>query len=268
MPLEDQVKAYKAQVAEEKAGKRKLFHSLVKLANELRSTRAQAGPLMDQARYMDKNWYEGGMWRAPTLLPGVQHRTVHTARQREALSLSSLFFHLVVVTAFVRVGTSISNDGLNLSNLFYFAMFWNVWSKEASYSTRFDTTDLSAQVGTLTVCFAVLFAALSVQAPYSTVDGSRIMMMAAYCAGWHLILHVRVALSGDSASDALNRHITNYAVLNIIMNALELSVWCIGIFGYPPEWPYRWILFVVGVLLALRMPRAFLANDFHGTYLK
>lgn len=49
------------------------------------------------------------------------------------------------------------------------------------------------------------------------------------------------------------------------MNLLETGVWCIGIFVFEETWQFRWLIFLAGVLLALRVPRAFLANDFHGT---
>jgi Bacterial low temperature requirement A protein (LtrA) len=306
---EQQIQQLKKQILEEKAGKRKLFHSLVKLANELKRIKQESVPLVEQQSYDNRNWYDGGMWRAPEVLPGVtarmqqQHRTtqqqrdiVNTAKTRQAISLSDLFFNLVIVTAFTRVGVAISQTSfIDVSRLLYFAVFWQVWSKEASYSTRFDTTDLSAQMVTLVSCFAVLFASLSVQASIDTVDGTRVMYMAAFVAALYAWLHVRVLLSmmgknnstTTTTSDNKNsgtttaptspaattttttpplyRHIQNYAIFNIIMNLLETSVWCIGIFVFEETWPFRWIIFLMGVILALRVPRAFLANDFHGT---
>jgi len=185
------------QVAQEKAGKRKLFHSLVKLANELRRTRNEAMPALERQQYAEKNWYEGGLWRAPQVLPAVNDDTMKNRKRlvREAISLSDLFFNLIVVTAFTRVGVVVSEQGnLDGKSLLYFAVFWTVWSKEAGYSTRFDTTDLSAQMETLITCFAVLFASLSVHAPLNSADGTRIMMMAAFVAMLHVVkLHVNSA---------------------------------------------------------------------------
>jgi hypothetical protein len=312
LTVEEQLVAAKEQVSVEKAGKRKLFHSLVKLANELRKTRSESTPLLEQARYADKNWYEGGMWRAPEILPGVSavgqqellpqspntEKSKVPVRIRPAISLSDLFFNLVIVTAFTRVGVAISQQSSSalladdsISSLLYFAVFWTVWSKEASYSTRFDTTDLSATMETLATCFCVLFASLSVQAPINSTDGTRIMMMAAFVAGLHCLLHIRVALStrtgsgtasgGESpassssepsavslpsADNALAKHVLHYAMFNVVMTALEMIVWCIGIFVLDVDYEYRWAIYVGGILLALRVPRAFLANDFHGTY--
>lgn len=278
LTTEEQLARAKEQISEEKAGKRKLFHSLVKLANELRRTKNESVPLQEQERYADKNWYEGGMWRSPEVLPGVlQHTTLvqhsTTTRLRQAISLSDLFFNLVIVTAFTRVGVAVSQQSSSallsddsISSLLYFAVFWTVWSKEASYSTRFDTTDLSATVETLITCFAVLFGCLSVQAPINTTDGTRIMIMAAFVAALHCFLHIRVAFTNRGSESPLAQHVLKYAMLIVVMTALECSVWCMGIWVFPVDWEYRWALFMCGIFFAFRVPRAFLANDFHGTF--
>ena len=274
----------------------------MKLANELKRTREIAVPLEEQQQYYNRNWYEGGLWRAPAVLPGVDaptnlHQPYHPVPALESqpqvpplhslhlaaspISLSDLFFSLVVVTAFTRVGVGVSQTGyLRVSHLLYFAVFWTVWSKEASYSTRFDTTDLSASVTTLVTCFAVLFACLSAQAPIATEDGTRIMAMAAAVAILHAFLHIRVALTtcppntvsnstemednDNDVDDPLAKHIRAYATFHIAANVAEATVWLLGIFVVPTEWEHRWIVVLLGVLLALRVPRAFLSNDFHG----
>jgi len=312
--LEGQVKFYKDQIAQEKAGKRKLFHSMVKLANELKKQRAFALEVEQQRQFVEKSWYEGGLWRAPTVLPAVgiadptagagggadggqggtdsgigdpSHLFFLSRPTWAAISLSDLFFNLVVVTAFTRVGVAVSVLGyVDTNSLLYFAVFWGIWGKETSYTTRFDTSDLSARITTLVTCFAVLFASLSAQAPIDTsVEGTRIMIMAASVAILHLLLHVRVALTTfpkkkngkteidngeDDEDDSLVQDIRTYAFFNIAMNALETSVWVVGItvFRYDNEElnQYRWLIYLGGVLLALRVPRAFLANDFHGTF--
>jgi hypothetical protein len=331
------VNYYKEQIAMEKAGKRKLFHSLVKLANELRKMKDRSEGMEEQHEYYyNRPWYQGGMWRAPAVLPALgiletatttndsavnsplpsqQQQTFtasgavgspypHYPAQPDAaasqspdkslgmllaapISLSDLFFSLVVVTAFTRVGVGVSQKGaLELSHLMYFAVFWTVWSKEASYSTRFDTTDLSASMTTLVTSLAVLFACLSSQAPMNTIDGTRIMIMAGAVAVLHCLLHVRVAMTtcdppslqgidllstpssphpATTTVDPLTHHVRAYAMYNITMNALEAITWGMGIFIVPYTWEHRWIIFAIGILLALRIPRAFLSNDFHGT---
>ena len=285
--LQEQLQRARDDLELEKKGKRKLFHSLVKLANELRRTRTEVELLKQQEQFAEKNWYEGGLWRAPAVLPGAaQENKLHDPSQkpqrsllsRQPISLSDLFFNLVVVTAFTRVGVAVSEQGsVDWKALAYFAIFWNVWSKEAGYSTRFDTTDLSAQVETLITCFCVLFASLSVHAPLNSPDGTRIMLMAAMVAVLHCALHVRVALAnyqnrrdnnmdGSNNNNPIDQHVMHYAVFNIVMMTLEASCWLVGIVVYPVDWPYRWCIFVGGIVLALRVPRAFLANDFHGAY--
>ena len=330
--LAEELRLAQEQIAVEKAGKRKLFHSLVKVANELRKTREEQQVKQDrEVAERTKQWYDGGLWRAPQILPSVQqeHPTSHhysksTQRMmnrrhnnindknnendngnhenendirrnknktvpvppsrggREAISLSDLFFHLVIVTAFTRVGVAISIMGyVDVKSLLYFAIFWNIWSKEASYTSRFDTTDLSAQMENLVTCFAVLFGSLSVSADINSVDGTRIMIMACAVAILHCALHIRVAISnyrGQTVSPAiltttsersvvnpLTRHVFNYALFIIIATALEAATWMVGILIYSYDWPYRWCVVVAGILLGLRVPRAFLANDFHGS---
>lgn len=258
---------YKNLAKQEKAGKRKLFQSLVKLANELKRVRNEASPLKEHAAYANQTWYEGGMWRAPTVLPGVEQQRGKIARLREAISLSDLFFNLVIVTAFTRVGVAITQSGtLSHTSLLYFAIFWTIWSKEASYSTRFDTTDLSAQAGKLVTCFAVLFASLSVSAPLQSVDGTRIMVMAAFCALLHCGLMGRVYWWHRAAAlNSLEHHVQRYAYYNLLMNLIEAAVWIAGILA-PQDLTYRWVFFLFGVLCSLRIPRAFMGNDFHGPF--
>jgi hypothetical protein len=283
--LEQQLASAREQIATEKAGKRKLFHSLVKLANELRKTRTESAPLHERQKYVERTWYDGGMWRAPSVLPGIyepaapddannnfdltpprpvlQHRT---ARIREAISLSDLFFNLVIVTAFTRVGVTFSQQGrMDWSSFLYFSVFWSVWNKQEGYSTRFDTTDLSAQVTNLVTCFAVLFASLSTASPLPSADANRIMYMAAAVSILYCALHLRVLISNRRGTSPLSMHVKTYAIVNIVATFLEAAVWLAGSLWKPIDWEYRWVVFVVGLLLGLRIPRAFLANDFHGT---
>jgi hypothetical protein len=121
MTTEELLVFQKDQIAQEKAGKRKLFHSLVKLANELRRTRNESTPLVELSQYAERNWYEGGLWRAPALLPGVSNHTQRITRLREDISLTDLFFSLVIVTAFTRVGVAMTKETfVDVSSLLYF----------------------------------------------------------------------------------------------------------------------------------------------------
>jgi hypothetical protein len=133
------------------------------------------------------------------------------------------------------------------------------------YSTRFDTTDLSAQFVALVTCFVVLFGSLSVQASFDTLDGDRIMYMAAFVAGLHFLLHVRVALTMRDSVGDMSEQILRYATFQMVMNVLEMTTWLVGALVFSPDWPYRWIIFTGGILLGgIRLPQAFLPNDFHG----
>jgi len=268
------------QISQEKAGKRKIFHSLVKLANELKKARQSPDA---------QRWYEGGIWRNQVkVLPGVGNPGARGGGS-EAVSLSDLFLDLVIVTAFTRVGEAISNSReISTESVLYFAVFWTIWSKEASYSSRFDTQDLSAKLETLLTCFAVLFGSLSASAPMESDGATRIMMVAAFCAILHCLLHLRIAVVfapdrsliafnsgynkgpdarrptlGLSRANETRQHVQSYALINVIMTFLEAAVWIVGIVAVPTEAPYRWVIFLVGIILALRVPRAFLANDFH-----
>jgi hypothetical protein len=63
---------YKIQVRKKKAGKCKLFHSLVKLAEELKGVWNESKPLQANVSYANQMWYKGGLWRASTVLPGMK----------------------------------------------------------------------------------------------------------------------------------------------------------------------------------------------------
>lgn len=53
---ENELAKAKEQVAQEKAAKRKLYSSLVKLANELKKTRSEMVPLQAAADYNEQSW--------------------------------------------------------------------------------------------------------------------------------------------------------------------------------------------------------------------
>ena len=285
--LEHSLDQESKKLNKEKDAKRKLYSSLVKLAKELKKQRVESRNLLAQAQYASQAWYEGGMWRAPSLLPGVeQHsnnnnndnkhsRQSQRARLRESIGLSELFFNLVIVTAFTRVGMNVSQRGrLTLDGFLYFAVVWMIWTKDVNYSTRFDSTDLFSQLINLLTCFATLFGSLSMQSSIDSVDGTRIMGMAAFVALLHFILHVRIAVCYRNADDLLGRKAKNYAVYASIKLFLEVATWVVGIvWPFTPfaNWPYllnrRWVFFVGALAFSMRVPGAFLANDFHGEWL-
>ena len=262
----------------EKQMKHRLYKGLVKLASELKDVRTECKELAQQREMEDKNWYDGGMWRGPELLPGIQAvarkrmvtgvKSVPDKRGKDAVSLSDLFFDLVIVTAFTRVGVAIQDrGGLDGASLAYFCMFWLIWGKEASFSTRFDTTDLSSQVETLLTCFAVLFGSLSSTAMFDSGDATRMMVVAAFVSLLHFFLHLRVWYwfrDVNCASEMIC--VKNYAAYIMIFTAMEFLTWTVGIFAFSETSSWRGYVFLVAILLSLRLPRTFLPNDFHGTF--
>eukprot|EP00531_Pseudo-nitzschia_arenysensis_P002209 CAMPEP_0116154518 /NCGR_PEP_ID=MMETSP0329-20121206/21823_1 /TAXON_ID=697910 /ORGANISM="Pseudo-nitzschia arenysensis, Strain B593" /LENGTH=548 /DNA_ID=CAMNT_0003651503 /DNA_START=63 /DNA_END=1708 /DNA_ORIENTATION=- len=253
MAAEKDAAYYKKEVKKEKAGKRKLYLSLVKLAEELKKIRTETASLEESAQYRNQTWYTGGLWRAPQVLPEVQRNVADNqrARPREAISLSDMFLNLVIVTGFTRVGLAITSAGsVQMEHILYFAVFWTIWCKETSYATRFDTTDLSAA------------SSLSVSLPMDSEGGVRIMIMAAFCSSMHLFLMARVLWwYKDASANSVEYHVKQYSLYNLILNFTEATAWIVGIFYAPLS--YRWIVFIVGVLMGLRIPRSILSNDFH-----
>ena len=277
-------------LVKEKNAKQKIFSSLVKLAKELKQTKTESNVLHEAAAYANRAWYEGGIWRAPQLLPSAMRNDIsghsghsaHGVREvdesfdvgmqdqaimREPVSLTDLFFDLVIVVAFSRVGNGIESKGkIDGESIAFFAVFWLIWLKEASYSTRFDTSDLSSQVETLLTCFAVLFGSLlsSNNNSFNSSDATTIMMVAAFVSLLHFLLHWRVAsIYQFSEFNSEGYMAKKYALVIMGMTLCEFCAWMIGIFVLPETSPYRWVVFLIGIAFSLRIPKAFLANDFH-----
>jgi hypothetical protein len=181
------------------------------------------------------------------------------------VSLSDLFLDLVTVTAFTRVGSAIQERGLvDAPILAYFAVFWQIWSKEASYSTRFDTSDISSHLETLLACFALLAGSLSAFSDFHSAGSDRIMAVAAFVALLHMLLHARVWFwfKEGGQVNSVNWSVKRYAVFTTIMNILEATTWFVGM-SLPLESEWRGWVFLVGILLNMRLPRGFMPNDFH-----
>ena len=274
--LKDKLSKTKTELKTEKAAKHKLYKGLVKLASELKETRATCRALEGRVNEGERVWYEGGMWRAPELLHassenhgGVDGSTasgpVGAGPGLSAVRLSDLFFDLVIVTAFNRVGVAIQNqEALSVPSMAYLVVFWLIWGKEASFATRFDTTDLSSQLETLLTCFAVLFGSLSTTGTFESGESTRIMIMAAFVAGLHFLLHARVFYwfrDVDARSEMYR--VQEYAVYIMVMTGLEFLTWLFGILYLEQDSPFKALVFLVAILLSFRIPRTFLSNDFH-----
>jgi len=113
-------------------------------------------------------------------------------------------------------------------------------------------------------CFAVLFGSLSCTETFQSDDATRIMMVAAFVAGLHFLLHYRIFHLYRSQPTIEALSVKNYVQYIMWMTALEASVWICGIFFFPVGHSYRWAIFLVGILFGLRFPKSFLASDFRG----
>jgi hypothetical protein len=170
------------------------------------------------------------------------------------------------VTSFSRVGATIQDrGGIDLPILAYFAVFWMIWKKEESYSTWFDTTDISSHLTTLSVCFALL--------TFDSGGCTRIMGVAGFSALLHVVLHVRVffwfkdvddnATGGDAVAESANSSVKRYAVFNSVVNTIETITWGIGML-LPSGSDWRKWIFLLGVVLNMRILGMIMLNDFHG----
>jgi hypothetical protein len=174
------------------------------------------------------------------------------------------------------VGAAIQDrGGIDLPILAYFAVFWMIWKKEESYSTRFDTTDISSHLTTLSVCFALLGGSLSAYSTFDSGGCTRIMGVAGFSALLHVVLHVRVffwfkdvddnaaTTGGDAVAESVNSSVKRYAVFNSVVNTIETITWGIGML-LPSGSDWRKWIFLLGVVLNMRIPGMIMPNDFHG----
>jgi len=284
---EQRIHQLQQELQEAVAGKRILYTGLKKIALELKASRAECRSLKSQSQSSQQSqqhsvWYEHGMWRSPQLLNGImQQYNTSTNSNNNAqyttkpmdVSLSDLFLDLATVTAFTRVGVAIQRNSVTTESICYLVLFWILWTKEAAYSTRFDTTDLSARVQTLVTCFAILFGSLSTTASLDSRNGgTTLMVVALFLSTLHLLLHARVWLSTTTTYYSNSRnHNTNlqeikatrsYATYIMTMSLCESITWCTGIFWLPVH--YRHYLFLFAFLFSLRLPtRTTLPNDFY-----
>jgi len=251
---------------EENDMKRKLYQSMVKIAKELKVLREEQNHNLEVAKFQSQKWYDGGIWRCPDINPRVVADPEITRYQREPVSLTDLFFDLVTITAFTRVGDQIARNGeISYPTIAYFAVFWFIWMKETTYSTRFGTSDFVSQIETLLTCFAVLYGTFSISNDFMGTDSTVIMTAALIVATLHLLLHARIFLWFMKAEEnTYGRLAKNYASTTMALLSLEIAVWLVGIFALPEDSTRRPIIFVLAILCSMRVPRMYLTNDFHG----
>jgi len=59
-----------------------MYGYLVKIADELKTLRAESEQLICASEYSQKAWHEGGMWRGPNVLAAVPRTTPAPAGRR------------------------------------------------------------------------------------------------------------------------------------------------------------------------------------------
>ena len=97
---------------------------------------------------MSVEWYKGGLWQKPRLIPSDTSKSVTT---------TELFFDLIYATAIARLGDFLRGDELNLiSYCLYFLTIWFFWQTSTEYSTRFNTDDLFNKLFVLLYIFGVI----------------------------------------------------------------------------------------------------------------
>lgn len=91
------------------------------------------------------------------------------------------------------------------------------------------------------------------------------MVCAFAVAALHFLLHARVAFwYREAPAESEGALAKTYAHFIMAMTFLEGVTWLVGIFFVPIGSPNRWIVFLLAILFSLRIPKAFLPNDFHG----
>lgn len=269
--LERDLAACNESLQAEHASKRRMYLCLAKIAKELKRTRAKADDYQKEMDFATKRWYQGGMWRTPEVLPGLgEVRNAGAGGTssehlvcRQTMSATDLFLYLVIVTAFSRVGVAVQDRGtVDAPVVAFFAVFWSIWNKEISYSSRFDTTDLSSITETMLTCFAVLFGCISCTETFQSTDATRIMMIGAFVAALHFLLHYRIFRLYRTNTSAEAVGVRKYARYIMWMTAMEVAIWVTGILFFPVGHSFRWAIFLVAILLGLRSPRSYLASDY------
>jgi len=278
--LERELDDTKTALLRDRESKRRMYLFMSKMAKELKKARTDLETFQKDIQFEKKRWYQGGMWRTPELLPGLGESMTSLSGLEGSQQLrgsgrgermcagrdlnpSDLFLTLVIVTAFSRVGVAVQTRGrVDAPVIAFFAVFWSIWVKETSYSSRFDATDLSSIVETMFTCFAVLFGCISCTETFQSVEATRIMMVAAFVAGLHFLLHYRVyrLYRANASFEAVN--VRRYARYIMWTTALEMAVWIFGILFVPVGHSFRWAVFLLAILLGLRSPASFLHSDF------
>ena len=280
--MKDKLQKTKRELHEEKLIKRKLYLALTKVADQLKAVQAENKLLQSGNKY-HQHLSTSGL-RGVNLLPSIKYHIDQTQRanestrknlpvdsfNREAISLSDLFFDAVIVIAFTTVGKNFHTPETTSNPLYSnvdvysftcFLIFWFIWAKDTSYKTRFGPDPLS-QMMTVITCFAVVFGSLSItQTPtFDSASSLSIMVMAAFVSLVHMFLNLRVWFWFKNTEISA---VKQYAKWNTIMNCCEFINWSIGIYNNF----CHGVIFACGILFSVRFPWMMMENDFHGEYI-
>lgn len=246
------LESIQTQLSQEKSGKRKIFHSLVKVANELRRTRTTTQPILNVHAQHTNNWYSSGLIvSTPKLLPGV-HLTNSSSTSSSstaalgynAMQTLPIFFYIVMVS-------SLCHNNNNTNTITNYCILYNILFKEIHYSTRFDTSDIVGQVVLLVLTMAG--GLLS----YFSIFGAAVCAVLVL-----LLLQIRTVLTfyHGGSEDALTQQIVKYASVEIVLLLLEGGVWMYKLLSESSKCP-PYVTFI-GILLGWRLPAAILSHDF------
>ncbi len=68
----------------------------------------------------------------------------------------------------------------------------------------------------------------------------------------------------DVSQDSELVSVKEYALYIMMLTGLESLTWVIGLCVLSQDSTWRWLVFVIAIILSFRLPRSFLPNDFHG----
>lgn len=260
---------YKSKLKDETKAKRRHTDAIVKLARELSECKSEleersaspAAPLPGDPRF---TWYGRGLWRTPALRPELLRDRPSALASRPAVGLAEMYLDVAVVVALSSVGSSLQDRGFcaDWSSLAYFAVFWMMWGKAVSYSSKFDDTDVSSQIGCLVCVCIILFGSLYTDGGFDSDDSKFVMSAAAAYALVFMVLYLRIALVSFRHRAGETQKVFRYASYMLGCLIVEASFWIFGIFYDFADSSKRGLVFLGGLLACLRVPRSFLPLNF------
>jgi len=96
------------------------------------------------------------------------------------------------------------------------------------------------------------------------------MMVAASSSFLYWLQHIKIITTFWNRTGVENVLARKYAMFTAYSSFFEFLVWSFGIYYFQNDLdnPYRWVVFLVGILVSIRIPKSFLPNDFHAATTK